>query len=268
MGFVYDKYRHSAASGNTWLENQAAFVWRWGFKQFGEQGARQAMGLAAEHGAAMGLMHNGSALDVARAAKGEFDRLMEGEVSPERSNAIRCAVRLWRELKPLGKPLSYQPWRPVQLGDLGREISLKPDFEFADCLVDAKATLAMPQLPRTMNLRQQALYSAGYRKRAYLLYVTPARKPPVKPPKSGKDKGVVKLSKLATPATKRWFEVSRQDVFTHAAELLGAFEQIERWDSRFNRPEDAVPYIPLNLDSFYWSDPTDQVRAIETWRMM
>lgn len=239
MGILYERYRHSPSSGNCWIESPSSFLWRWGFENWGGDNARQAMGKAAEHGVYTGLIHNLSDDDIASAAMAEFDRLTAGEVTDERDASAAIAVQFAQVLRGFGPLLAYQPWRGVKVEGLEKEISMKPDFVFTHAMVDAKATLRCPSEPRWAHVRQQALYCTEWQLPALTLY--------------------------ATPKKRALYEINRQDVVKGAGELLSAFRQIELWDSRMPSPERAVDYIPLNLDSYHWSEPADRAKACELW---
>lgn len=264
---LYEKYRHSAAAGNCWLESVSAFIWRWGLENFlKEEKPRMAMGKAAEEAAYAGLMMGLSIREIARYARDRFDFYMEGEITPERSYAVRCAVRAYKALQPLGKPLDYQPWRPIHLlGEMQREISIKPDFVYPDFIVDLKCTTKMPSEASATHTRQGGLYASAYQKPVLILYITPTRRPQLKPLKTGPRKGTIPLAKLAEKRTTKWFLIDRQTAAVTASELLTAFKQIERWDGKFGHALDAIPFAPLNQDSFYWSDPQDAATARDLW---
>lgn len=261
MPFLYEKYRHSAGSANAMIEDPASVIWRWGLRNWGEDTPRMAMGTAAEQAAYAGLLHRLSPLQIAREALRCFDAIMLGEVCPERNYAVRCALRLYRALEPLGPPLAYNPWRPVRVADLAHEVTVKPDFVYPEMLVDAKCTLRMPFQPSAGHVRQQALYSAAHEKPAWLLYVTPAKHPPVKPPK----RGAFKLSRFARTPVARWFLVGRDEVVAGCYEMHRAWWQIEKWNTSFQSAQHAARFIPLNLNSYRWSNPTDAANAVAFW---
>jgi hypothetical protein len=79
-----DWYRHSPSSGNRYREAPDAFLWRYGFNRKEEKSAKMAVGNAVEFAAAqvlLGVLPNAGAIECALA---EYDKQMEGEVSPER----------------------------------------------------------------------------------------------------------------------------------------------------------------------------------------
>lgn len=250
---LYPKYRHSASSGNIFIEDMAAFVWRWGLQNWGKDAARPAMGKAAEFAAYKGIVSNLSDFSVGRIAQQQYDWLMQGEVAPERSYAVRAAIRLRRLLRGFGPLLAYQPWRGVWVDGLQKQISIKPDFVFQNCMVDAKVTLVLPSSPRWKDIRQQGLYCGAYQMPVKLLYVTPG---------ATYDKRVKKRRKALTH---RMFDLTRQDAVVGSLELLTAFRRIEAWDRAFSDPYDAIRYVPFDSQSFYFSDPDDRAAAEQIW---
>lgn len=254
---LYEKYRHSASSGNTFLADLPAFVFRWGFRQWGETNPRMAMGTAAEKAAQEGLLFNLSDYAIARIAKRVFDTEMQGEVQddgthfPERGYAMRIAIRMTRELRKFGKLVSYQPWRTVRVAGVDREITIKPDFLFEDCIVDTKATLRLPgDLGKWPDVRQQGLYASAHRKAVILMYVSPG-KTWANQKRTRKNRNV-KLVPL-----------NRQEIVTGASELLDAFERIEGWDQAFPDPIEAWRLLTPDRESFRWDE-----QSIEQWKQL
>lgn len=247
---LYERYRHSASSGNTFIADIPAFVFRWGMQEWGETNERMAMGSAAEHAAHEGLVFKLSDYAIARIARREFDTLMEGVICPERGYAMRIAIRMTRELRKFGRLISYQPWRGVRVSGLDKEITIKPDFVFEDCIVDTKATLRLPADYKWPDVRQQGLYSSAHGKPVILMYVTPGKTWADK--KRTKKRENVRLTPL-----------NRQEIVTGTIELLDAFERIEVWDKRFPNPRDAVAMLTPDREGFRWDE-----QSLGKWHRM
>lgn len=236
---LYPKYRHSASGGNMFIECQSAFLWRYGFENWGGDNERTAMGNAAEWAAWQGILEDLPEKEIRKVALKKFDELRQGEIGERRDGSADIAVQFVKALKPLGKPLAYQPWQGVYLDELEKQISIKVDLSYPDCDVDLKATLKIPSIASPPHIRQQGLYCGARQKPARILYASPKRF--------------------------SWYEVSRCDAVKGATEILTAFEMIERWDGICPDPRRATLYMPINTDSFYWSDAKDVQRASELW---
>lgn len=237
---LYERYRHSASGGNMFIECPSAFVWRYGFENWGGDNERTAMGNAAEWAAWHGILEDLTDDATHKAALAKFDELRQGEVGEYREAAGACAVQFVKALRPLGKPLAYQPWQGVWLEELKKQISVKVDLSYEGLDVDLKATLRIQSTPSPSHIRQQGLYMGARQKPAALLYASPKRF--------------------------QWYFLGRCEAVRGAMELLTAFEMIERWDVVCPEPERALRYLPLNTDSFYWSDTQDVEKASALWR--
>ncbi len=112
---LYPKYRHSASGGNMFIECPSAFLWRYGFENWGSDNERTAMGTAAEWGAWQGILLDLPEMEIRDSATKKYDELRQGEVGEYRDAAANIAVQFVTALKPLGKPLAYQPWRGIYL---------------------------------------------------------------------------------------------------------------------------------------------------------
>jgi len=236
---LYAKYRHSASGGNMFIECPSAFLWRYGFEHWGEDNERTAMGTAAEWGAWQGILHDMPEAEIRKAALGKYDELRHGEVGERRDASADIAWQFVKALRPLGKPLAYQPWSGVYLEELEHQISVKPDLVYPGFSVDLKATLRLPSDPSPSHIRQQGLYSGERQEQARILY--------------------------GTPKKTAWFTLTRCDAVKGAMELLTAFEMIERWKRVCPDPNRAMRYMPLNTDSFYWSDQNEAAKAAMQW---
>lgn len=251
MTIVYERYKHSASSGNTFLECPSAFLWRWGLKNWGETKASMAMGTAAEEAAWLGLSRGFPDGVIRSEAESAFVREMKEEVTDDDGDEVKelgmageIAVQFTHELRRIGQTkdfVAYQPETFWMVGDLERPIRLKPDFIFEGLIVDTKATKAVPSKPKPMHVRQQALYAVGRGKseQVKLLY------------SSGKKTSLI--------------DVPQEDLGPAHDELIQAFRQIEALDQRFQTVEQAMSIIPLGTDSFYWGDD-DAIKAKAMWK--
>lgn len=245
---LYDNYKHSASSGNMWLDSPSAFIWRYGFKNWGKDSPRANMGKAVEQAVFAALENGGTPDEAANLATQIFDRMHDGEVHEERGAAGPIARQMVAKLLPLGKPLPRELRSAVPMPGLGRLVSYEADLIFPDRgIVDLKATMRMPwadgkdPAPRWSHVRQQGLYATIRKLPVSLLYATPKR------------------CELTT--------IAESTAAQGASELLMAFGQIERWADKFPTPEQAVAFIPLQLDSFWWQDDPEAVSAAQSmWR--
>lgn len=222
-------YKHSASSGNTFMEDAFAFVWKWGMRNFGEDSARSNMGLAAENGAYQGTMLGLNDEAAIAAAITYFHNKQEGEIAEEEEAAIPGIVKgFLTHLRPLGVPLTYQAFRTISGEPYGLryDIRAKFDFGYENLYVDTKATLKMPSEIRFKDVRQQALYKAVTGKPCSVLYATP------------------KKSAL--------YPV--EDAGEALGDLIRAFRQIEALDAQFADPKAALKCLPYDPDSFYLQD--------------
>lgn len=244
---LYQNYKHSASSGNLFIDNMSAFIWRYGFKQWGKDSPRANMGKAAEQ-AVYGVLAGGVDPDkVSEAAIAIFDKMHDGEVHDERDAAGAIAKNMYGKLATLGGTFTRKPREARKVHGLGRSINFECDLFNSELgIIDLKATLRMgwgegkDPTPHWGHVRQQGLYrNLENGTPVSLLYATPKR---------------VEL-----------YTIPVADCERGANELFDAFAQIERWSDQFPTPEQAVRFIPLNTDSFYWDDPEAVTNAQQIW---
>lgn len=241
MPLVYDRYRHSPASGNMFLAAPDAFVWRYGLKNWSDEDSpRQAMGSAAEFATAQALIHGMTDDEAADLAVAEFDKRMSGVVSEEREHVAAITRKFLEKMRPDGAPLTYQHAITLNgaLYGLRRDIVVKLDFTYAEFVRDTKATLRMPSEIKPDHARQMAAYSIATGKPVRVLYATP----------------------------KRVEEYEATDIDKHWRRLVAAWRRIEALDALVRSPEHAIEIIPLNTDSIYW-DETALAKAETVWRI-
>ena len=244
-----DNYKHSASGGNMYLKSPSKFVWKYGFGEREPSNARMNMGNASEFAAQEGVMNKLNNKQVTEAAVAQFDRLQEGEVTPERDYVGPIAVRFTEALRSFGEPLGYQRRYVVQNPALKRDILGYTDFEFEDIVVDTKATL---RCPRDITgeftapaVRQQAVYWKMTGKPVALLYAMP------------------KISQ-AHPMGFECYRIPEAQLAGAWEVMLGAWERIEELSRMCPTAEDATKIIPINPDGFYWKNE-DLQRARERW---
>ncbi len=239
-----DWYRHSPSSGNLYREAPDAWLWRYGFGKRDEKSARMAMGSAAEHGVNLALTSAGMAeTDILQAVVTEFDKLMQGEVSPERDAAPLICKQMLAKLTPLGKPLTIQQVVNVPTGQrYGFAYPVKGvvDLSYENFDIDLKATMACPSSPKFSHAAQVGTYSELRSKPQKVLYATPKRA--------------------------ELYDITPEDAAFGWSVMRSAWLKIEQLAARFNRPEDAAAIIPFNPDSFYWSDAA-KAEAATVWRI-
>lgn len=239
MPLVYDRYRHSPASGNMFLAAPDAFIWRYGLQNWSESDSpRQAMGNAAEYATAQALIHGLSDDDAEALAIEEFDKRMQGVVCEEREHVGKITRKFLEKMRPDGPPLTYQHQITLNgaLYGLKRDIVVKLDFTYEGFVRDTKATLRMPSEIKPDHARQMAAYSIATGKPVRVLYATP----------------------------KRVEEYEATDIEKHWRVLVAAWRRIEALDELVRSPHHAIQIIPLNTDSYFWTE-TDATRAEVIW---
>jgi hypothetical protein len=237
-----ETYRHSASSATTYATRPSEWLARYGFGLYGEDTARTAMGRAAEHGCAMALLHDLTDDEGAALAIREFDQLMKGEVTEEREASGRIARRFLAQLRPLGRPQSYQEETIVKGERFGLRYPIKivTDFRYEDLIVDTKATLRCPTacgIREAKHVLQVSCYGRIAERAAALLYCSPSR---------------------------TFFHVpGSEDLKAGWEEMLGLFRRIERLDALCATPEDALAVIPFADE--HWYDAKQRARAKQLW---
>lgn len=244
---LYDNYKHSASAGNLWYENQSAFLWRYGYKNWGKESPRANMGKAAEQAVYGCLDGHIDPARIEEAGTAIFDKMCDGVVQEEREAAGKIAANFIKKLDEIGGRFTRKPREAKRLPRLGKFVNLATDL-ISDRIgiIDLKATLRIgwgegkDPAPHWGHVRQLGLYSHMEDNQAVsLLYATSKR---------------VELYKIPEADAKRG-----------ATELLDAFAQIERWADLFPTPDQAMRLIPLNTDSFYWDDPDAVDAARKVW---
>lgn len=245
---LYENYKHSASAGNLWYENQSAFIWRYGFKNWGKDSPRANMGKAAEKAVYDGLsLGVTDPVAICKAATSIFDKMHQGEVHEEREAVGPIAQNLYAKLLTLNGKFTRKPREARSVGGLGKRINFEVDLFHSEIgIIDLKATMRMPwaegkdPAPNWNHVRQLGLYS-------YL-------------------EGGAPVSLLyATPKRSELYSIPNELADRGAQELLSVFYQIERWADKFPTPEQALQFIPLNTESFYWDDEDDVERARVLW---
>ena len=219
-------YRHSASSGNKWINGPDVFLWTYGFGIRSETNESFAMGNASEQATYEALIQEMDDETASKRAVELFDEEVGGVVCKQRDGVGEITKNFLSVLRPLGKPLTFQADRKTELG-LKYPVKTVTDFGYEDCIIDTKATLRWPPYgkPRAAHLRQQALYEKVYEKPAKLLYATPKK---------------VELMEI-------------DDQESHLQSLMTAFRAIEGFEKLYSTPEDATKGIPFNPDNFAWS---------------
>lgn len=257
---IYENYKHSPSSGNMWIDSPSAFIWRYGFQKWGQDNHRMRMGKAAERAAYDAIFTGRSPEQAQTDAMAHFKAMnddqehdADGVIIPEYEAAGVIAKAFVEQLQPLGMPMKREYRENLPLLGYDRRITYEVDLEFPEHgIVDLKATLKMPwgekatdeeKKPRWSHVRQQGLYRHIHRIRTgkavpvSLLYAAP---------KSKDKKYIGARAEIA--------RIPDADADRGARELLMAFSQIERWTKRFSSPEEAIQFIPLQLDAFWWKD--------------
>ena len=237
---LYPKYAHSASSGNLWMDARDVFLWRYGFQKWGKDSPRAQMGVIAEEITYQALLQGLSPEDASKLAQETYDAKFQGEVHEEREYVGGITAKFVTALSELGKPLTYQASRTVELGAFAKGIKVKTDLGYDNLTVDLKATLRVPSSPKPAHLRQASLYAKLTGKPQKLLYAS--------------DKKI-------------WgYVVTEEDVEKNVPVLFGAFRTIEGFAKMFPTPEAALSAIAFNPDTYYWKD-YDIEEARKAWQV-
>lgn len=238
-----DWYRHSPSSGNMYREAPDAWLWRYGFGKKDERNARMAMGNAAEHGVNIALTSGATDDEAATAATAEFDKQMEGVISPERDAAPLICRQMLAALKPFGKPLFIQGKVNLPSGErygFAYPVRGVTDLGYEEFSLDLKATLACPSSPKFSHICQLGAYAKMTGKPQKILY--------------------------ATPKKAALYDITPEDAEYGWQIMAAAWRRIEDLARLHKTPEDAARVIPFNPDSFYWSD-AHKAEAATIWRI-
>lgn len=255
MGVLYPNYRHSAASANSYRANPSAFLWRWGFREWGGTNARMEMGTAAEAAVHAAYLRGLSPTDTYELAYNLHVSAMQGEITDEARKAGECAVEFVARMieQDWGELQAYNPKVWTNIEGLACQVTIRPDFVFERAVLDLKATGVMVSEPRPDHVRQVSLYAAQYERPGVLLYAVPENLP----------KNPAKKSKTK-PTRSVMFEIGREDQIRAAGAVLSDFRRIERFDSQFPSARAATRVVPLYTEDFRW-DEGDDIRATELW---
>jgi hypothetical protein len=269
---IYENYKHSPSSGNMWIDSPSAFIWRYGFRKWGKDNHRTRMGKAAER-AAYDAVFLGRSPEQAKADAMAFFKQSNddkeyddnGVIIPEYEAAGFIAKAFVEQLLPLGKPMKREYRENVPLLGYDRRVAYEVDLQYEEHgIIDLKATLKMPwgdktpdeeKKPRWSHARQQGLYRhiakirQGKSVPVSLLYAAP----------KSKDKQYIDARAEIARIPDHLADLG-------ARELLMAFTQIERWSNKFTSPEEAIRFIPLQLDAFWWKDNAEEAEeARQLW---
>ena len=258
MGVLYRNYRHSAASANAYRANPSAFLWRWGFQEWGGTNARMEMGTAAEAAVHAAYLRGLSPTDTYELAYNLHVSAMQGEIMDEARQAGECAVEFVAKMieQDWGRLEAYNPKVWTNVEGLACQVAIRPDFVFERAILELKATGVMVKEPRPDHVRQVSLYAAQYERPGFLLYAVPEKTPKNPPKKNGKPK--------TKPTRSVMFEIGREDQIRAVESVLGDFRRIERFDNQFASARAATRVVPLYTDDFRW-DEGDDIRATELW---
>lgn len=239
---MIDYKHHSVARANKFREAPDAFVGSYLLGWRDEVNGKMAAGSAVEKAVNKALLLGRDGLP--ESAQDEFDAIMAGEVTKERDDVPLIAMQAFDALVQFGKPLTYQA--PVKLAP-GERFGLKygvtgyTDFGYDAFDVDLKVTWALPSKPKFSHICQVGTYSKlRGDKPQKLCYVTP--------------------KKFAI------YDVSPEELDMGWRTTFATWKRIETLLTVIDRPEDAARLIPLNLDSFYWSE-TNKAKAMEVWNV-
>lgn len=224
--------RLSPSSLNLWLDSPGLWSLRYLCNMRDETGASMARGKAVEDGMLRVLYGKTGAVEAAQAT---FDNNMQGELSEEidaERALIPGMIEQCQRWKPpgqiLGSQLKVEYWfEGVSIPVIGYL-----DFAFEPIDVDLKTTKACPSKPKADHVRQVALYCAARGRKGALLYVTEKRH--------------------------AFYELDDLAIGAALQELQAAAQSLERFLSRCTGAEDAIRCLPMNRDSFRWSNAASE----------
>lgn len=239
---LYSGYKHSAFSGNLWLASQSCFLWRYAYRNWGKDNARVMMGKIAERVARIAVEQEHSPEWASTEAETQLLRFTQGEVTKETEKVGPITAAFVRALSELGFPLPKHEREAITLPGLRHKVAFELDFAFGNFgIVDTKATLQMKDKASPDHLRQCGFYHKATKLPVSLLYAT---------------------------NRKSWlYPIKQHELDEGFAEIFAAWQQIERWQEKFPTPEEAIPFVPLNTDSFYW-DADEIPKAKQLWRQV
>jgi hypothetical protein len=223
--------RHlSPSSLNLWLENPGLWTIRYLAGVKDETGAAMARGSAVETGMLAYLHGKEEAVDMALSnfamnTAGEIADHIEEERKLITPMVQQCAK--WKAPSPVvASQFKVEYW----LDGVSVPVVGYLDFAFDEIDVDLKTTKACPSAPRANHVRQASLYRAARNRRGALLYVTHAKH--------------------------ALYEIDDEARDRALGELQSAALSLQRFLTKFDLAEDAIRALPMNMDSFMWSEAT------------
>ena len=223
--------RLSASSQNAWVAGPGLWAMKYlgGFRD--ETAAAAARGLAVEGGMNM-LLHGAKLDDATKSALEAFEANMSGEITDE-IDAERALIApmleqclRWKKSQSiLGSQVKIEHWFDGVSVPLIGYI----DFTFENHpLVDLKTTKRIPSVPNPAHARQVSLYMTARGEGGALLYVSDKKS--------------------------AYYEITEQQRDESLAQLHSAAISLERFLSHFDNAEDAIRSLPMDIDSFRFSD--------------
>lgn len=222
--------RLSASSLNLWLDSPGV----WSLKYLGglkeETSAAMARGKAVEDGM-LQMLHGKPIEKAIEVAINTFWTNMAGEASEENlaeEALIKPMLTRIYEWNPSPKILGSQVKIEHWLDKVSIPIIGYVDFNFEEHpLLDLKTTKRIPSEPRPDHVRQVSLYRKSRREKGALLYVS--------------DKRVAQ------------YEVTDAMADDAMGQLEAAALSLERFLSAFTNSQDAIRCLPMNTDSYRFS---------------
>lgn len=244
--WVKKNYCHSFSSGQQFMINPSAWLFKYGF------GKRQPTNSAMQRGKTSEfvtyyLMQRESKFKEHKTVEDitdwHFKRNKYAYNQDEVFNSIEIAKQFKKALqdRQLTQIQDYQDKRFVEGKEYGLEYPIVSytDFGFKDLIVDTKATLRCPSKPSLSHVRQQCLYSKLYNKKTSILYATP----------------------------KKYFyaDIMQGEVEQGFNECITVFKNIENYLKICDTIEKAVMITPLNTDDYYFNTKQKE-EATKQWQ--
>lgn len=222
--------RLSPSSLNLWVDSPGLWSLRYlaGLKE--DTGAAQARGLAVE-AALLLLLHGRNVEQAKETALNNFLQNLGGEINEDieaEQELIEPMIDQLQKWKPPGKIIGSQMKVEHWLDGVSVPLIGYVDFIFEGPLLDLKTTKRIPSEPKPDHTRQVALYMTARQQPGKLLYVSDKRHAEYEIDEKAREEAMNQL---------------------HSAAL-----SLERFLSKFSDSEDAIRCLPMNYDSFRFSD--------------
>jgi PD-(D/E)XK nuclease superfamily len=228
------KTHYSPSQINLWIDSPGIYLMQYVFGVRDETNAAMARGTAVESGM-VHLLHGATADDAVNVANANFLNQLGGELTEEIETEQKLFPGMLAQCakwQPPGALLASQLKIEHTFPGLNLPVLGYVDLSFEPIDVDLKTTKACPSKAKPDHTRQVSLYRAARNKPGALLYVTDKKH--------------------------AYYEIDDAAAEIALAELHSAALSLQRFLSKFSDPEDAIRCLPINRDSFRFSEAAKQ----------